>query len=135
MKLLVRDEDDLRIVASALQDAVVRMDTLRHRPGARAFELVASRYMHEMHDPRRTLSGLRVDGVLSAKYRGLDRDKPEAFAVLLDIAFEATDAPGGALTLTFADGGAIRLDVEALEIAVADVGAPRRARAVPDHGD
>ena len=134
MKLLARDAEDLQVVSAALQDSVISTDTLRHRPDARAFELVASRYRHESDKSERVLSALRVDGVLDVKFRGIDRTKPDAFTVLLEIERKsAEEKPGGHLTLVFAGGGEVRLHVEDLELRLADVGPPRRARATPSH--
>ena len=134
MKLIARDPEDLQVTSAALQDAVVSTDTLRHRADARAFELVASRYRHESGKSERVLSALRVDGVLDVKYRGIDRSKPDAFTVLLELDWKSADEkPGGHLTLVFAGGGEVRLHVEDLELRLADVGQARRARAKPTH--
>ena len=136
LRLKAQDASDLQVIASALQDAVVAVDTLRYSRSGMHFTLRGSRFRHESSDSERVLTGLRIDGVTAARTRGIDRSKPDSFAVLLDIAFDdddAADAIGGTLNLTFAGGGAIALDVEALDILLADVGEPRSVTAIPSH--
>ena len=56
---------------------------------------------------------------------GFDQD-PDAVLMLVAISFTPTEAPAGTVMLHFADDGAVRLDVECLEAALADIG-PRWA--------
>jgi hypothetical protein len=133
LHLIVEDSADIDVVASALQDAIVAVKTLRFDKGGRYFELQASRYLHEEDKPQRIYAGLRVDGVEAVRVRGIDRTKPESFAVLLSMGFEATNAPGGTLNLTFAGGGEIQMDIELIDMRLVDVGEPRAVRARPDH--
>ena len=136
LKLLAQDETDLQVVATVLQDAVVAVKTLHYDRDGHAFTLQGSRFRHETGGPERIFTGLAFNNVLAARHRGLDRTKPEAFAVLLDMAFAASEAdedPGGTVTLHFAGGGEIALDVEALDLVLADVGEARTVKAVPAH--
>ena len=89
--------------------------------------------MHEGKDPFRIESGLRLDGVLSVKSQGVDLGKRDAYAVILGFAFEATDMPAGNLTLTLAGGGTIQIEVEAIDVTLADIGEPRKTKRVPKH--
>src|SRR5271166_5771274 len=72
--------------------------------------------------PRRLISALRFDRVLSCRSRKIDLGAPNAALELLGIEFRAGAAPGGSAILMFSDGGALRLDVECLECELADLG-------------
>jgi len=133
LHLIAEDRADIEVMASALQDAIVAVKTLRFDKGGRYFELQASRYLHEASAPMRVYAGLRIDGVSAARVRGIDRTKPESFAVLLNLTFEAGEAPGGKLNLVFAGGGEIALEIEVIEMRLVDVGEPRAVKATPDH--
>lgn len=133
LRLLARDGEDLRVIASALQDAVVAVGTLTYDREGRSFTLRASRYRHEADAAERVVSALRMDGVERVRRRGIDMSKPESFMVLLDIALEETDPPAGTLTLRFAGGGEVALDIEGLDLTLVDVGASRRVSASPAH--
>jgi hypothetical protein len=133
LKLLANDADDLRVLASALQDAILRVGDIRYDPVGRSVTLQMSRFRHEDPKPTRTLSGLRIDGVMTLQSADFDRSNADAYAVLLDVSFEVTDAPSGYLTLTLAGGGALRMEVEALDLILSDAGDTKRSRLAPDH--
>jgi len=73
--------------------------------------------------PRRLIAALRFDRVLSCKSRNIDLKSPETVLDLVGIEFHAGEAPGGSAMLLFAQGGALRLDVECLECELTDLGA------------
>jgi hypothetical protein len=72
--------------------------------------------------PRRLVSALRFDRVLACKSRDIDLDTPDIALELFGIEFHAAEPPGGSVVLIFAGGGALRLDVECLEVELADLG-------------
>lgn len=144
LSLKAEDPGDLQVVSAALQDAIVRMNDIRYDAKARVFTVVCNRYRWE-EAPKRTKagpglrirSGLSVAGVLNVQALNLKRTPKDAVAQLLTIAFAPSDQPedpSGDLTLEFAGGGKMRLRVECLDILLADVSDPWRARARPDHG-
>ena len=138
LKLIVQDNDDLAPVAAALQDAVAQMGDFHYEPKARRFTLAFNRYRWEAGAAgrgERVRSALQAGGVLSAKGQNLRQNSVDAVVNLLTVGFEETDAPGGVIEFTFSGGGALRLEVECLDLALADVSEPWRAAARPDHGD
>ena len=133
LKLIANDTDDLKVMAGTLQDAIIRVGDIALDMPQRSLTLRASRFRHENARPERIESGLRIDNVMEMRSQGIDRTEPDAFLVLLNASFEPTDEPSGKLTLTFAGGGRLQVDVEALDIILADIGDPRRTRHRPDH--
>ncbi len=74
--------------------------------------------------------------MLKVGVRGLDRSNPDAFAVLLSVDFDAApEPPGGVIRLMFAGGGEIALNVECVDVILADVSRPWPTRRRPKHGD
>jgi hypothetical protein len=134
LKLLANDADDLKIVASARQDAILRVGDIRYDPVARSVTLRMTRFRHEAKKSERVECGVRIDGVMGLQSRGIERGKPDAFMVILDMTFEASDAPAGFIDLTLAGGGALRLSVEGLDLLLSDVGDSRKTKSKPDHG-
>jgi len=133
LKLIATDADDLKVVASALQDAILRVGDIRFDPPSRSVSLRFTRFMHETAAAERVECGIRIDGVMGLQSHGVNRTERDAFMVVLDLAFELTDAPAGLLTITLAGGGSLRLSVEGLDLILADTGEPRRTRSKPDH--
>lgn len=132
LKLRADGTDDLEIIAASVQDAIFKVGETKFDPARRFFSLRLSRYTHEL-GPYRIESGLRFDGVLNVRSQGVDTNKPDAFAVVLGLAFEATDLPAGLLALRLAGGGVIQIYVEAIDITLADVGDFRPTKKIPSH--
>jgi hypothetical protein len=134
------DEDDLKIIATLAQDAVFPASEMRwHRKGAR-FALLLNRVRWEdtgtsRHAPERVQSVLMFNNVLRVASQGVEKGDANTILSLLDISFRETDAPSGEVLLTLAGDGAIRLDVEALEVTLKDVTRPYTApsRKLPQH--
>lgn len=133
LKLIANDSEDLKVLASALQDAILRVGDIRFDPVGRAVSLRVSRYRHEQTGPERIECGVRVDGVMSLQSLGVSRENKDAFVVILDMTFDETDAPAGHLDVALAGGGVMRLSVEGLDVLLADVGEPRATSSKPDH--
>lgn len=143
-KLAAFDAEDLAVISAHLQDAVVRVGDLAWSPAEHRFSFVMNRYAWEVtgaragEDPgERRRAALQFDRVFSAKTSRIRREVPDAVLSLLAVTFEpAADpelAPSGAVVLTFAGGGAVRLEVECIEARLADLGGVWAARARPQH--
>jgi hypothetical protein len=82
---------------------------------------------------RRCRSALRFERVMGCKCRSVDPNGKDQVLNLLAVEFIETDAPGGAVLLTFSGGGVLRLDVECLEAELADLGPSWSASCCPGH--
>ncbi|KMO12500.1 DUF2948 family protein [Methylobacterium platani] len=136
LKLAALDADDLAVISTHLQDAVLRTGDLAYLPRERRFALVARRFDWECPDgapPRRRLTGLHFDRVLSVRCRNVSRDAPDTPLELLAVTFEPGEAPSGIATLVFAGGAAIRLELECIEAAMKDLGPVWQADSTPRH--
>lgn len=133
LKLLANDADDLKIVASALQDAILRVGDIRYDPVARSISLRMTRFRHEASKAERVECGVRIDGVMALQSQGIERGKPDAFMVVLDIRFAPADAPAGHIDIILAGGGVLRLAVEGLDLLLSDVSEGRPTKSKPDH--
>jgi hypothetical protein len=141
LKLVALDEEDLAVLSTHAQDAVLKVGDLAYRPKERRFALAVNRFdwdavargkgRHPAYARRRSV--IHFDRVLSAKFMRLKRDAPDAVLNLLAIGYESVDAPAGCITLTFAGGGAVRLGVECIEAYLTDLGAAWATRTKPEH--
>lgn len=141
LKLIVFDAEDLAVVSAHLQDAVLKVADMAYQPRARRFVAVLSRFdwsgaiRGAKATPERRQTALRIERVLAAKQSGIDLKRKGDVLSLLAIQFEAkgTEDPAGAVTLIFAGGAAVRLDVECIEAEMKDLGPAWRARSKPRH--
>jgi len=126
-KMIALDTDDLAVISAHVQDAAVRIKDIIWRQGEKRLVIGMSRLDWDQAvsggvEPRRLISALRFDRVLACKSRDIDLEGPDVALELLGIEFHAADAPSGSAVLIFAGGGALRLDVECLEVELADLG-------------
>ena len=139
LKLAAFDEEDLAVVSACVQDAVLKVGEMVYLPKERRFALGMNRFIWEQaadgsrQDFERRRAALTFDRVLSVKTSNIRRDRPEAVLDLLTLSFAATDAPAGTITIVFAGGGAVRLEVEVIEARLADLGTAWATRAKPSH--
>ena len=131
LKLIALDADDLAVISTHVQDALVQASDIVWRQGEKRLVVGMSRLDWEQTldgetEPRRLVSALRFDRVLACKSRDIDLAAPETVLDLVGIEFHPQDGrdeePGGSALLLFAQGGAIRLDVECLECELTDLG-------------
>jgi hypothetical protein len=127
LKFVALDTDDLEIVATHLQDAEVKVADVHWRPQERRLVLGLDRFDWlgaSASRPvfRRCRSALRFERVLACKCKHVKPDGKETVLNLLTVEFEVTDAPAGVVTLFFSGGPMLRLEVECLEVELADLG-------------
>lgn len=138
LKFAVLDEEDLEVVSTHLQDAVVKVADVLWRAGENRVVVALNRFDWESAQAkrpeyRRRRSALRFERVMSFKCRGLDPAGKDAVLNLLAVEFEETDAPSGVLSLIFSGGGVMRLEVECLEAELVDLGPVWSAAKCPVH--
>jgi hypothetical protein len=127
LKLIALDEDDLAVISAHVQDARVQTADIIWRQGEKRLVIGMNRLDWEQTlsgetTPRRLIAALRFDRVLACKSRNIDLDAPETVLDLVGIEFYPGGDPGGSAMLLFAQGGALRLDVECLECELTDLG-------------
>jgi hypothetical protein len=140
LKLIALDEEDLAVVSSHLQDAVVRVGDMAYLPSQKRFAAVLNRFDWEKSqsgsgkkDYRRRRTALRFDRVFDAKMKNVKPGASERILSLLAVRFEPADAPGGFVTLTFSGEASVRLQVECIEAELRDLGPEWRTRSKPEH--
>jgi hypothetical protein len=141
LRLSAEDAADLEVISSCLQDAVTQVRDLVFLPQSRRFACVVNRFRWEGEGKRggdrheRTRSGLHFDNVNAARARGIAQDRADGVLNLLSIHFEELNTPSGIVTLTFSGGGEIRLEVEALDAHLSDLGLVWETPNLPQHDD
>jgi hypothetical protein len=138
LKLVALDRDDVNIISTHLQDAVLKVGDIRWRPGEKRVVLAVNRFdweaAHENEpDYRRRRAALRFDRVLNLKCRNVDPKDGTAVLNLLAVEFAESDPPAGVVTLVFSGGAALRLEVECLEAELADLGPMWVTACCPSH--
>jgi hypothetical protein len=137
LKLLAEDVEGLGVIAAAVQDALAKPEDIKLDARSRTFGLEINRFQWERAGKRmpffRSRAVLAFAGVQSVRSRAVSRDI-DAVHALIDVRFEqAAEPPAGVVTLVFAGQTVIQLNVECLDVTLADIGPPWPTRRKPDH--
>ena len=140
LKFVALDEEDLEVVSTHLQDAVVKVADVLWRPQEKRLVVALNRFdwesaQSDKPEYRRRRSALRFERVLSCKARDVSPASSDGVLNLLAVEFAPTDEPSGIVTLIFSGGAALRLEVECLEAELADLGPTWTTAICPAHKD
>ena len=141
LKFVALDGEDLEVVSTHLQDAVVKASEVLWRPHEHRLVVALNRFDWEAAATparpqyRRRRAALRFERVLSCKCKHVNPAGKDAVLNLLAVEFAPTDAPSGVVTLTFSGDIAVRLEVECLEAELVDLGPTWTTSACPAHLD
>ncbi|MDX3926439.1 MAG: DUF2948 family protein [Shinella sp.] len=139
LKLLALDTEDLAVISAHLQDAVFKIADLSWDARHRVFSVAANRFVWEKaaaggkgFERRRALVAFkRVSAVRSI---GIDRKKADAVLSLLAVRFEQKgEGPEGTVELVMSGEASIALDVECIEVQLADTGGAWETTLKPRH--
>ena len=138
LKLIALDPDDIAVVSTHLQDAVVKLADIVWLPSEHRLVIGLNRFDWEAcgcEDPcyKRRRTALRFDRVMAFRCRNIDCKAKDTVLNLLAVEYDGTDAPAGTVTLIFSGGAALRLEVECLECELTDLGPTWDAKARPEH--
>ena len=142
LRLLAQDAEDLGVLSAALQDAVAKIGDIRWDAQSRTLTIACNRFRWEADARKgakgaeRVRSALQFGDVAGVQARNLRRDAKGAVVSLMSIGFEpAEEAPAGVVVLTFAGGGDMRVSVDCLDVALADVSEAWATPRTPGHAD
>ena len=145
LNLVARDADDLSIISALVQDAVLTGADLKWERSKRRFACLINRFRWEDREAaeaakrpyERVRALLVIEDAGAVRSQGIDRGDPETVLSILSLAWEPGTDGTGAVTLILAGDGAVRVEVEALEVTLHDVTRPYLApsRKKPEHRD
>jgi len=139
LHLKALDADDLSVVSALAQDAVFPVGEMQWQARQRRFAVLLNRFRWEdaiaQTAPERVRAVLVFEDVQRISSQGVQRGDKDVVLSLLAISFEPGEDGTGAAILTLAGDGAIRIEVEALDVTLKDVTKPYIApsKTVPHH--
>ncbi|PYE46646.1 hypothetical protein DFI02_101791 [Rhizobium sp. PP-F2F-G20b] len=145
LKLMALDAQDLEIVSAHVQDAVFKVEGISYAPRTGTFALVVNRFVWEKtvdgktgtadkktNERRRAVIGFHR--VTSVRSIGFSRTDTDAVLSLLALRFEPkSEGPDGVLELVLAGDATIALNVECIEVQLADTGGAWETAFRPHH--
>jgi len=145
LRLIAQDPDDVPVISALVQDAVFPATEMRFDAKRRQFALLVNRFRWEDRARaeragrpyERVQSLLVANDARAVASSGIDRGDADIVLSLLSLDFAPGPDGTGTLTLWLAGDGAVRIDVECLDLALRDVTRPYVAPSgkAPQHGD
>ncbi len=135
LKIKAESVKEIEVLSALLQDALFRVGDMVYRKKDHRFAFVANRFCWENEGRgghARARSGLRFEGVLSAKIKNIPLERPDVMLSLLSIDAKKNGKDFG-ITLIFSGDGAIRLETEVLEAYLKDLTGSWETKLRPDH--
>ncbi|CTQ60628.1 MAG: DUF2948 family protein [Roseibium album] len=139
LKLAALDQEDLQVLSTHLQDAVMTVADIRFLPKEKKAVFIVNRFVWDKEADKRTReherrrSALAVGQVTGMKVQNIRQEAKGVVLELLAVTFEAADEPSGKIQLAFAGGASIALDVECIEAQLSDLGAAWSTPNLPQH--
>ena len=139
LRLIAEDANDLEVISSSVQDAVLKAENIKFDRKRRRLTLEVNRFQWEDSKGKRgpqarVRSILAFDTVLGVKTRAVSKVDPDMVYSLLSLSFDpAEEAPGGKLSILFSGDGELALEVEAIDVTLLDSSYEWATRHRPDH--
>jgi Protein of unknown function (DUF2948) len=138
LKLTALDADDLGVISAACQDALVAVRDCAYFKDEKRFVLLLNRFRWEA-DPTveaaysRTHSALVFNEVTAVRHHEIPLNEPDRMLELLVLVLDYRGDGERSVTLRFAAGRAIRLEIARLACHLGDVGEPWATPWKPAH--
>jgi hypothetical protein len=143
LNLGAQDAEDLQVISSLTQDAVLTVDDLKWSRAERQLVFLLKRFRWEDvelakqqgRDPERVQSLLVIQNATGLASQGIDRKQADIVLSLMSLEFSGAVEGVGDLILTFSGDGALKVQVDGLDVALRDVTRPYVApsKQVPNH--
>ena len=143
LNLGAQDTEDLQVISSLTQDAVLTVDDLKWNRAERQVVFLLKRFRWEDvelakqqgRDPERVQSLLVIQNATGLASQGIDRKQVDIVLSLMSVEFLGAEDGVGDLILTFSGDGALKVQVDGLDVALRDVTRPYVApsKQVPNH--
>ena len=139
LKLLATSEEDLRVIAAHLQDAIVSIKDIASLKKNRIFLIQLNRFMWEdvekgvFRRNKRVRTVLKFDNVISVSSKNINRKDNENFLYFLTIESNLLPDKNYEINLIFSGDSVIKIKAEVIDVTLDDQGSPWETKTEPKH--
>ena len=139
LKLLATSDEDLRVVAAHLQDAIVSLQDIVNLKNNRIFLIQLNRFMWEdvekgvFRKNKRIRTVLKFDNVISVLSKNIDIKKDNNFLDFLTIESNLLPDKSYEIKLIFSGDAVIKIKTEVIDVTLDDQGSPWESKTQPKH--
>jgi hypothetical protein len=132
LNLGAEDAEDLQVISSLIQDSVLTVDEINWNRTERQLVFLLKRFRWEDaelakqqgRDPERVKSLLVIQNATGLASQGIDRKQADVILSLMSLEFSGAEDGVGDLILTFSGDGALKVQVDGLDVTLQDVTRP-----------
>ena len=139
LKLLAVSDEDLRVVAAHLQDAIVSVQDVANLKKNRIFLIQLNRFMWEdvekgvFRKNKRIRTILKVENVISVLSKRINKKKEKNFLDFLTIESNLLADKSYEIQLIFSGDAVIKIKTEVIDVTLDDQGYPWESKTQPKH--
>ena len=139
LKLLATSDEDLKIVAAHLQDAIVSMQDIANLKKNRIFLIQLNRFMWEdvekgvFRKNKRIRTVLKFDNVISVLSKNVNTKKDKNFLDFLTIESNLLPDKSYEIKLIFSGDAVIKIKTEVIDVTLDDQGYSWESKTQPKH--
>jgi len=139
LKLIVRNQEDLRVISAYSQDSIVAIKDIIFLKKNRIFLMIINRFMWEdiekgiNRKSKRIRCALKFEGILNVKSKGVSQKNKNRLLECLAIKCNKILNNNIEIIFFFAGGGVITLISESIEAVMHDLGESWNVRHTPKH--
>jgi len=139
LKLLATSDEDLRIVAAHLQDAIVLIEDIANLKKNRIFLIQLNRFMWEdvekgvFRKNKRIRTVLKFDNVINVLSKNINKKKNKNFLDFLTIESNLLSDKSYEIRLIFSGNAVIKIKTEIIDVTLDDQGSPWESKTQPKH--
>jgi hypothetical protein len=139
LKLLATSDEDLRVIAAHLQDAIVSVQEIAHLKKNKIFLIQLNRFMWEdvekgvFRKNKRIRTVLRFDNVISVLSKNIRIKKDKHFLDFLTIESKLLTDKNYEIKLIFSGDSVIKIKAEIIDVTLDDQGSSWNSNTQPRH--
>ncbi len=139
LKLLATSDEDLRVIAAHLQDAIVSVQDIANLKKNRIFLIQLNRFMWEdvekgvFRKNKRIRTILKFDNVINISSKNINIKERKSFLDFLTIESNLLLDKSYEIKLIFSGDSVIKIKAEVIDITLDDQGSPWDTKTQPKH--
>jgi hypothetical protein len=139
LKLLATSDEDLRVIAAHLQDAIVSVQDIANLKKNKIFLIQLNRFMWEdvekgvFRKNKRIRTVLKFDNVISVLSKNINIKDNKSFLDFLTIESNLLPDKSYEIKLIFSGDSVIKIKAEVIDVSLDDQGLPWETKAQPKH--
>ena len=139
LKLLATSDEDLRVIAAHLQDAIVSVQDIANLKKNKIFLIQLNRFMWEdvekgvFRKNKRIRTVLKFDNVISVLSKNINIKDNKSFLDFLTIESNLLPDKSYEIKLIFSGDSVLKIKAEVIDVTLDDQGSPWETKTQPKH--